>query len=77
VYPLIRNYGSLQTVGRTPWTRDEPCHKAVKCTGQHRHRRNADRSMPQVGFDPTIPVSMREKIFYALDGAATVICSST
>jgi hypothetical protein len=29
--------------------------------------------MPWVGFEPTIPVFERAKIFHALDGAATVI----
>jgi hypothetical protein len=29
--------------------------------------------MPQVGFEPTIPVFERAKIVYALDSAATVI----
>jgi hypothetical protein len=30
----------LQTVGRTPCAGDQPCHKAVTYTGQHKHRRN-------------------------------------
>jgi hypothetical protein len=29
--------------------------------------------MPGAGFEPTIPVFERAKIFHALDGAATVI----
>jgi hypothetical protein len=29
--------------------------------------------MPQVGFEPTIPVFERGKAVHALDGAATVI----
>jgi hypothetical protein len=29
--------------------------------------------MPEVGFEPTIPVFERAKIFHALDGATTVI----
>jgi uncharacterized membrane protein len=31
------------------------------------------KSMPRVGFEPTIPVSERAKTVHALDGAATVI----
>jgi hypothetical protein len=27
----------------TPWTGDQPCRKAATYTGQHKHRRNADR----------------------------------
>jgi hypothetical protein len=34
---------SLQTVGRTPWTGDQPCRKAATYTGQHKYRINADR----------------------------------
>jgi hypothetical protein len=33
----------LQTVGRTPWTGDQPCQKAANYAGQHKHRRNAER----------------------------------
>jgi hypothetical protein len=46
--------------------------------GRYLHRttqtRNKRRqiSMPWVGFEPTIPAFEREKIFYALDRAATV-----
>jgi hypothetical protein len=29
--------------------------------------------MPRVGFEPTTPVSEREKMVHALDGAVTVI----
>jgi hypothetical protein len=44
-------------------------------TGKHKHRINAythETSMPQVGFEPQIPVSQRAKTFHALDRAATV-----
>jgi hypothetical protein len=33
--------------------------------------------MPQVGFEPTIPVFERAKIVHALNGAATVIGTTT
>jgi hypothetical protein len=36
-------------------------------------KKRGQTSMPRVGFEPTIPVFEREKIFHALDRAATVI----
>jgi hypothetical protein len=39
-------------------------------TGQHKHTQT---SMPQVGFEPTIPVFEWAKTVHALDRAATVI----
>jgi hypothetical protein len=41
--------------------------------GRHKHRINAQTSMPQVGFEPTLRVFERAQTVYALDGAATVI----
>jgi hypothetical protein len=34
---------TLQRVGRIPWTGDQPCRKAATYTGQHKHRKKADR----------------------------------
>jgi hypothetical protein len=45
--------------------------------GRYQHRTTQTKnkrgqiSMPRVGFEPTIPES--ERVFHALDGAATVI----
>jgi hypothetical protein len=47
--------------------------KAATYTGQHKHRINADISMPWVEFEPMIPVFERAKTVLALDGGATVI----
>jgi hypothetical protein len=33
----------LQTVGRIPWTGDQPCRQAAAYAGQHKQRRNANR----------------------------------
>jgi hypothetical protein len=41
---LIWNYGSY-TFGRTPWMGDQPSRKAATYTGQHKHRRNAQRDI--------------------------------
>jgi hypothetical protein len=51
------SFSIFYTVGRTPWTRDQP----VKT------------SMPQVGFKPLIPVFEPAKRVHALDRVATVI----
>jgi hypothetical protein len=37
--------------------------------------KDAQTSMPQIGFQSTVPVLERENIFYALDRGATVIRS--
>jgi hypothetical protein len=41
-------------------------------TGEHKHRTNAETSMPWVGFEPTIPAFERAKTVHASDRAATV-----
>jgi hypothetical protein len=41
--------------------------------GQHKHRINAHRHPPRVGFEPTIRVFERAKTVHALDYATTVI----
>jgi hypothetical protein len=60
------------TVGRTPCMGDQPVARHMH-TGQHKHRINAQTSMPQVGFKPTISVFERDKTVHASDRAATVI----
>jgi hypothetical protein len=42
-------------------------------TGQHKQNKSTQTSMPQVRFEPTIPVFERAKTVHALDRAATVI----
>jgi hypothetical protein len=62
------------TVGRTPWTGDQP---VVRPLPEHRTPQTQNRgtqiSMPQVCFEPTIPVFERTKTVHALDRAAIVI----
>jgi hypothetical protein len=62
------------TVGRTPWTGDQPVARPLPAhrTAQIQNKRT-QKSMPQVGFEPTIPVFERAKTVHALDRAATVI----
>jgi hypothetical protein len=75
----VKRFVSLQflhpkTVGRTPWTVDQPVARAL-LTQDNTNTINADRqtSMPRVEFEPTIPVFERAKTVHALDRAATVI----
>jgi hypothetical protein len=64
-WPLIqfRNHFS-QTVGFLG---------RVISPSQGRYLRTAQTSMPQAGFEPTIPASERAKTAHSLDRAATVI----
>jgi hypothetical protein len=48
------------TVSRTPWTGDQPVARPL-----HIHR--TQTSMPEVGFEPTIPVFERAKTVHALE----------
>jgi hypothetical protein len=41
-------------------------------TEQHKHNKRTQTSMPQVGFEPTIPAFERPKTVHASDSAATV-----
>jgi hypothetical protein len=64
----------LYTVGMTPWTGDQPVartlptHRTTQTQNKH-----TQTSMPQVGFEPTIPVFERAKRVHDIDRAATVI----
>jgi hypothetical protein len=68
-WPLFQ-FLNLYTVGRTPWTGDQPVAKP-----QPTHRINAHRqtSMTRVGFEPTIPAFERANTVHSLGRAATVI----
>jgi hypothetical protein len=62
------------TVGRTPWKGDQPFARPLPAhrTVQTQNKRT-QTFMPQVGFEPTIPVFERAKTFHALDYLTTVI----
>jgi hypothetical protein len=65
---------NLYTVGRTPWTRDQPVTRPL-----HTHRRTRTQnkrtqiSMPRVVFEPSILVFEGAKTVHALDHATIVI----
>jgi hypothetical protein len=54
---LFFSFLVLYTVGRTPWTRDQP---VIRPLPAHRRAQIQNKftqtSLPQVGFEPTIPV---------------------
>jgi hypothetical protein len=60
------------TVSRTPLDEGSACRRDLYLTTHNKHKRH--KSMPPVGFEPTIPASPRPQT-YALDGAATGIGS--
>jgi hypothetical protein len=72
------NFLILYTVGRTPWTGDQPVARPLPA---HRTTQAQNKSkqtvMPPVVFEPTIPVFTRAKTVRALDRAVTVIGSCT
>jgi hypothetical protein len=64
----------LYTVGRTPWTGDQPVSRPLPThRTTQKHNKRSQTSMPRVGLEPTIPVFERAKTVHALDRGATVI----
>jgi hypothetical protein len=68
---------SIYTVGRIPWTGDQPVawplstHRTTQTLNIH-----TQTSVPRVGFKPTTPVFDQAKTVHALDRAAAVISLS-
>jgi hypothetical protein len=58
------------TVSRTPWTGDQPVASPLPAQTQNKRTQT---SVPQVEFEPTIPMFERAKTVHALDLAATVM----
>jgi hypothetical protein len=71
---LLLQFLSAYTVGRTPWTGDQPVARPLPT---HRTTQTQNKcthtSMSRVGFEPRFPVFERLKTVHALDRAATVI----
>jgi hypothetical protein len=64
----------LYTVGRTPWTGDQPVARPLRtCRTTQTQNKRIQTSMTWVGFESTIPAFERGKTVHALDGSATVI----
>jgi hypothetical protein len=69
---------NLYTVGRTPWTGDQPVarppptHRTTQTQNKRTHT-----FMPRVGFEPMIPAFERANTVHALEIAAIVISKRT
>jgi hypothetical protein len=64
----------IYAVDRAPWTGDQPVVRPLPALGTAQtQNKRTQTSMPQVGFEPTIPVFERAKTVHALDRAAAVI----
>jgi hypothetical protein len=73
-WPLFQFDLFFYTVGRTPWTGEQPVARPLPAhrTAQAQNKRT-QTSMPQIGFEPTTPVFQRAKTIHILDLSATVI----
>jgi hypothetical protein len=67
-------FPNLYTVGRTPWTGDQPVARPLPThrTIQTQNKRT-QTFMSLAGFEPTIPAFERVKTVHAFDRATTVI----
>jgi hypothetical protein len=64
----------LYTVGRTPWTADQPIARPLPTQRTTKKQNKCTQtSTPRVGFEPTILVFQRAKAVHAVDRASTVI----
>jgi hypothetical protein len=76
--PWRHGFLILYTVGRTPWTGDQPVSGPLPT---HRTTQTQNKltqtSMHWVEFEPTVPAFERSKTVHALDRATTVIGIST
>jgi hypothetical protein len=73
-WPFLFQFLNPDTVGRTPWMGDISSSQNLYLhTEHHKHRINAQTSMPRVRFKPTTAMFKREETVYGLDRAATVI----
>jgi len=59
----------IWTFGRTPWTGDQTNARPLP-TQDNTTQKNVDTSMPQVGFQPMIPVSEQPKTAHVLGHVA-------
>jgi hypothetical protein len=71
---LLFSFFIFYTVGRTPWTGDQPVARPLPThrIAQTQNKRTQTYT-PRVGFAPTILAFERAKTVHATDRAATVI----
>jgi hypothetical protein len=66
------------TVGGTPWMGDQPVARHLPaCRTAQMQNKRTQISIPENGFEPTIPVLKLEKTVRSLDRVATVIGPTT
>jgi hypothetical protein len=63
----------MHTVGRTPWTWDQPVERPLSIYITETQNQRIQTSKPRVGFKPTTPVFERVKTVHALDRVTTLI----
>jgi len=62
-------YESISTVGRTPWTGDQPDSRPLHTQDNTTQKKHGRTSMPRAGFQAAIPMFERPKTVRALDRA--------
>jgi hypothetical protein len=74
-WPLPQFRNLFYTDGRTHWASDQPVARPLPThrTTQTQNKHTIQTSMPQVGFEPTIPAFERAKTVHALHHASTAI----
>jgi hypothetical protein len=63
-------YESIWTIGRTPWTGDQPDARPLPAQDNTTQKKRGHTSMPRAGFEPAIPIFDRPNTVRALDRAA-------
>jgi hypothetical protein len=73
-WPFLQFHILFHTVGRTPWTSDQPDGRPLPTQNNtNTEWTHTQTSMPWLEFEPTIPAFERAKTVHALHRAATVI----
>jgi hypothetical protein len=68
------NFLILYTVGRVPWTEDQPVARLPVHRTSQTQNKYEQITMPYVGFEPTISAFQGAKRVHASDSEAIVIC---
>jgi hypothetical protein len=70
---ILFSFFIFYTVGRTPWTGDQPVARPLPTHRAAQTQNKSTQTSMQVGFESTTPVFEQSKIDHALDRAATAI----
>jgi hypothetical protein len=66
----FQTYESIRTVGRTPWTGDQPDSRPLPTQDNTMQKKRGHTSMPRTIFEPAIPMFERPKTVRASDRSA-------